>query len=164
MLNNNIHSRPTQQVGFVLKPHGFNGQLKIQLEEDFIPQAFLCIEIQDKFVPFKIKQFNAPAGIVTLEDISNIEQAEALCNCKILDFVDQEQTENKGLVGYKLINHANAEQYDITQILEYPNNLLLECRHGYKDILIPLHEDLIVSVDHEAKTIEMTIPEGLLDL
>jgi 16S rRNA processing protein RimM len=164
MLNNNIHSRPTQQVGFVLKPHGFNGQLKIQLDEDYSPNDFILLEIQEKFVPFKIKQLNSAASIITLEDISSIEQAEALCNCKIVDLIDHEQTENNSLVGYKLINHANAESYDITQILDFPNNVLLEFRFGYKDILIPFQEDLIVDIDHEAKTIEMIIPEGLLDL
>ena len=164
MSNNNIHSRPTHQVGFVLKPHGFNGQLKIQVEDDFEPQDFLLIEIHNKFVPFKIKQYNANAGIISLEDINSIEQAEALCNKKVLDFIGDQPSSSINIIGYTMINHANQERFAITNLLEYPNNVLLECRIGFKDVLIPFHEDFIVNIDHEAKSIEMNFPEGLLDL
>ena len=164
MSNNNIHSRPTHQVGFVLKPHGFNGQLKIQLDEDFEPSDCLFIEIHNKFVPFKIKQYNANAGIINLEDINSLEKAEALCNKKILDFISDQPTSSINIIGYTMINHATQEHYAITDLLEYPNNILLECRVGFRDVLIPFHEDFIVNIDHLNKSIEMNFPNGLLDL
>jgi ribosomal 30S subunit maturation factor RimM len=33
-----------------------------------------------------------------------------------------------------------------------------------REVLIPLHEDLIVEADHEAQVVTMRLPEGLLEL
>jgi 16S rRNA processing protein RimM len=35
---------------------------------------------------------------------------------------------------------------------------------GNKNILIPFHEDFIISIDKRKKTVVMDIPEGLLDI
>ncbi len=36
--------------------------------------------------------------------------------------------------------------------------------HNGREVLIPLNESLIVSVDRENKTLLMDLPEGLLDM
>ncbi|MEZ4805663.1 MAG: hypothetical protein R2852_09325 [Bacteroidia bacterium] len=82
---NNIHARPTRQVGFVLKTHGFNGQLKIELEDEYKLSEFILLEINGKFVPFAIQSFNQTSGILKLSDFDSIEDVEDLVSAYSLD-------------------------------------------------------------------------------
>lgn len=50
----------------------------------------------------------------------------------------------------------------ITGFLDIPGNPCIEVATENGAITIPLHEDLIVSVDPDTETIVMDIPSGLL--
>ena len=160
----NIHQKPTRQVGFVLKPHGFAGQLRVSLDEDYEPDGFLLLEINQKFVPFKIQTYNPDSGIVKLQGYDSMEKAQKLSNLPILEVLEKEHSDGPDLIGYKLTDTVSGQQFDVTAVLEYPGNLLLEFRHGFKDALLPLHEDIVKHIDHELKQITAEFPEGLLDL
>ena len=51
---------------------------------------------------------------------------------------------------------------EITDFIDIPNNPCLEVETENGAVMIPLHEDLILSVDPEYQEIIMQIPEGLL--
>jgi ribosomal 30S subunit maturation factor RimM len=161
---NNIHSRPTRQVGFVLKTHGFNGQLKIELDEDYSLNEFLLLEINGKFVPFAIQSFNQNSGLLKLSNMDSIEEVEELINLPILDFVDEQEDSLNTLVNYTLLDQISGMEFTINQIIEYPSNLLIEFRHEFKDVLIPYHPDIILNIDHDEKKVTAKFPDGILDL
>jgi ribosomal 30S subunit maturation factor RimM len=52
----------------------------------------------------------------------------------------------------------------VTGISYLPNNTLIEFRSGYKDYMLPFHEDLIIEINNETKTILADFPDGILDL
>jgi 16S rRNA processing protein RimM len=162
----NIHQKPTRKVGFVLKPHGFNGNIRIALDdEDFVPSDFLLLEIHNKFVPYAIKHFNPASNIIKLEGIDKLEQAEELLGLAIITLEEEgEQQETDSIVGYTLTDKASGQSFEITGISYLPNNTLLEFRSGYKDHLIPLHEDLVEEINHETRTVLANFPDGILDL
>lgn len=152
-------------MGFVLKPHGFNGKLRIAIEdEDYDPAGFLLISVNDKFVPFAIEEFNEKAALVKLHGIDTLERAEELAGHSILELAADGQDEPQGLEGYTITDRNSGQTFDVTGISYLPNNTLIEFRNGYKDSLIPLHEDLIVEIDHENRTILADFPDGILDL
>lgn len=160
---NNIHSKPTQKVGFVVKTHGFKGQLKLELDEDFIPEDFLLLAINQKFVPYQIESFNDQASIVKLKDIDNEEMASQLTGLDILDFID-EVLDAVNYNQFELVNLQDNKSYQITNTIEMPSQILLEIRVEYKDVLIPLHQDLGLRIDEDEKKIYLNFPEGILDL
>lgn len=160
----NIHQKPTRQVGFVLKPHGFGGQLRISLDDDYEPDGFLLLEINQKFVPFKIQSYNPDSGIVKLHGYDSMEKAQKLSNLPILEVLENEVSNGPDLIGYTLTDTVSGLQFEVSAVLEYPGNLLIEFRHGFKDALLPLHEDIVKHIDHETKQISAEFPEGLLDL
>ena len=43
-------------------------------------------------------------------------------------------------------------------------NVLLQIDHNGEELLLPAAEELILSADHENKTLAVSVPEGLLDL
>lgn len=64
------------------------------------------------------------------------------------------------------IDDGNIDLEEIGTIVEYydiPGNPCIEVETKSGTVMIPLHEDLILSVDPEYKELIMTIPEGLLD-
>ncbi len=57
------------------------------------------------------------------------------------------------------------EQYEvgeITDFIDIPNNPCIEVETENGAVMIPLHEDLILSVDPENRELIMEVPEGLL--
>ena len=160
-----IHSKPTRKVGFVLKPHGYGGQLRISLEDDYLPDDFLFLEINRKFVPFPIESFNEEAGIIKLQGYDSLDQVSELVNLPVLELLGETpESDHPDLNGYTLKDLSSGKEFDVTGIVEYPGNLLIEFRNGYKDALLPLHEDIIREIDHENKIITAEFPEGLLEL
>lgn len=161
----NIHARPTQKVGFVLKPHGYAGQLKIELEyEDYTPSDFLLLLINDKFVPFKIESFNPDANIIKFSGFDSVDSVSHLISLPIVELVDEVESDTPAIVGYTLIDEISQLHYVITAILEMPGHDLIEFRAGYKDALLPFHEDIVTRIDHDNQTVYAIFPDGILDL
>jgi len=51
---------------------------------------------------------------------------------------------------------------EITDFIDIPNNPCIEVETENGAVMIPLHEDLIISVDPENRELIMEVPEGLL--
>jgi 16S rRNA processing protein RimM len=161
----NIHSKPTRKVGFVLKSHGFNGHLKLSLNDDYSPSDFLLINFNSKFVPFRIENFNPNANIVKLSLLDSIDDVQTLVNADIVDFQsDNESNDDDNFENYTLIDTNTGLSFNVLGIVELPNNTLIEFRHNHSDHLLPFHEDFILEIDHDSQTIRANFPDGLLDL
>jgi 16S rRNA processing protein RimM len=160
---NNIHSKPTKKVGFVLKSHGFNGQIRVHLDDDFTPKDFLFLEINEKYVPFAIQSFNKDSSILKLKDFDTIDQINEIVSLAILDLVSKPK-EVESIIGYTLVDKETGQTFPITDLIEYPGNVLIEFRNGFKDSLIPLHEDFILEINHPEQKIFARFPDGILEL
>jgi 16S rRNA processing protein RimM len=165
MLNkaNNIHSKPTQKVGVVLKSHGYKGHLKFQCDFD-IEDDFLLLEINQKFVPFEIEGINPQGSIIKLKGIDSETEASCLSGLSILAFSDEIERDELDFEGYTLVDLLTNTSYVITNVELIPNNILLEFRNGFKDCLLPFSDGIIVSIDHDTQTIQANFPDGILDL
>ncbi len=161
----NIHDKPTRKVGFLLKPHGYKGHIKMAIEDDdFYPEDFLLVSVNDKFVPYRIEKYNQEADIIKLKNINSIDEATSLLGRAILDFVSDTPDDSLDYTDYTLIDSATGTEYAITAVTEMPQQVFLEFRNGFKDSMFPFHPDLIEDVDHDKLTITVHFPEGLLDL
>ena len=49
-------------------------------------------------------------------------------------------------------------------MLEYPTQAVIQVMHDGKEILIPIHDDIIQKVNKKAKTLNINAPEGLIDM
>ena len=52
----------------------------------------------------------------------------------------------------------------VTAHEDIPGNPCIWVETGHGEVLVPLHEELVLEVDEEKETLRMEIPEGLLDL
>jgi len=68
------------------------------------------------------------------------------------------------LSGFTLFGIKEGEIGTIVEILIYPENPVMRIMKGGKEILIPINDDLIESINIEQRQIIMSIPEGLISL
>lgn len=163
------------QIGFVSKPSGFNGEVLIAVDDydpaDFSETRFFFIRIDGKPVPFLIEHIKSAGSalIVKLEDVNTEAEAKTLNGKKIL-VEKSEVRENEDelnwadLVGYELFDRAYGSLGKLESIEEYPQQVIAKCTVKEKEVLIPLHEDLISKIDDVKKEVHLDLPEGLLDV
>jgi 16S rRNA processing protein RimM len=168
----NIHAKPTRQVCFVVRPHGFEGWIRLQTEQEFslITQnrnRYLLVELHGQWVPFQVNDFNQQSGICKLDGIDDEKTAEALSGLPIMSFGENSTEINEEipeLQGYTLIREGFGEFGTVERVLEMPGHYLLEIKRGDKLLLAPFHEDLVARTDHENKILEMILPDGIESL
>lgn len=166
-------------IGRIHKPHGVKGELKMTIEEDFIPDMeylqVLFLEVKGQPVPYFVEEVRgAAAQIIKLEDVHTKEAAQLLAGATLYVRKSDLQWDEEDIaaweagyddfVGYTLYGHEEGRIGVISQIVELPQqDLALVDYHG-REVMIPLHDDLITDIDDEAKTLTLQLPAGILDL
>lgn len=143
-------------------------------------------------VPFFIESFTKRGNskaLVRLTDICSMEDAEEITGKAIyieesnLPELSLEEDGYAALIGWTLLMPEIPDQVgedmeedtslpaltgnlyevgEITDFIDIPNNPCIEVETESGAVMIPLHEDLILSVDPEYQEIIMQIPAGLL--
>ena len=160
------------KIGKVLKTHGYKGHLKIFIEEfymnDFGDMSAIFINQLPYFIQSKDINSNTQA-IILLEDIDNKEKAHPLQNTTIFakeDDITEIYVEESydDFVGFTISDKTLGLIGEIAQVIELPHQFLAQVFIEKKEILIPLNEDFILKIDENKKTIDMQLPDGLLDI
>lgn len=164
-------------VGRILKTHGVKGELNVELfdcaepDSDFAPEACLIVEIDGLDVPFFVassRMRGTASLLLTLDDLDSETDASALVGQTLYvyadpDDVNEDMTAGQ-LVGYEIIDaQANASVGKVADIIELtPDNWYFSIQGSGQ--LIPVVDEMILSVDSETQIIMMDLPEGLLEL
>ena len=175
------------QVAQVLKSNGTDGELVMSFRaiapEDINLQEPVFIIFDGLPVPFFIESFtkrgNSKAlvrltGIHCQEDVDEISGKAVYIEDSDAPELSLEEDGFAALVGWMLLTPENPDQGEgdeladltevgeITDFIDIPNNPCIEVETENGAVMIPLHEDLILSVDPEYQEILMQIPEGLI--
>jgi 16S rRNA processing protein RimM len=162
------------EIGWTGKAHGLKGEIKLRIashfEDDLLEAKSLLIG--DPPVPYFVEYFRGGGAIIAkFENLDQREQLVLLSNQPV--FLQEHQVSAEApaedtpfdhLVGYHIIAEHYPELGPITGIMDLPEHHLAELEHEGKDILIPLHEDLILGEDAGAKQVRMQLPQGLLEI
>ena len=169
-----------QQVAQVLKSNGTDGELVMGFREiapeDINLKEPVFIVFDGLPVPFYIESFtkrgNTKAlirltGIGSMEDVEEITGKAVYIEEDQLPEMSLEDDGYAALVGWMLLTPAEDEEAlievgEITDFLDIPKNPCIEVETENGAVMIPLHEDFILSVDPEYQEIIMQIPAGLL--
>jgi 16S rRNA processing protein RimM len=180
-----------QQIAQVLKSNGTDGELVLGFREiapeDINLNEPVFIVFDGLPVPFYIESFTKRGNskaLVRLTDISSMEDVEEIAGKAVyieesqLPEMSIEEDGYAALVGWMLLTPAEdfqteleemseeepalIEVGEITDFIDIPNNPCIEVETENGAVMIPLHEDLILSVDPEYQEIIMQIPAGLI--
>ncbi|MBR1961251.1 MAG: 16S rRNA processing protein RimM [Bacteroidales bacterium] len=174
-----------QQIAQVLKSNGTDGELVMGFREiapeDINLNEPVFIVFDGLPVPFFIESFTKRGNskaLVRLTDICSMEDAEEITGKAIyieesnLPELSLEEDGYAALIGWTLLSPVEGSEDseemeveeigEITDFIDIPNNPCIEVETESGAVMIPLHEDLILSVDPEYQEIIMQIPAGLL--
>ena len=174
-----------QQIAQVLKSNGTDGELVLGFREiapeDINLNEPVFIVFDGLPVPFYIESFSKRGNtkaLVRLTDICSMEDVEEIAGKAVyveeesLPEMSLEEDGYAALIGWLLLTPAGEDIDDedmeveevgeITDFIDIPNNPCIEVETKNGAVMIPLHEDLILSVDPENLEIIMQIPAGLL--
>jgi 16S rRNA processing protein RimM len=166
-----------------LKSNGTDGELVMGFREiapeDINLNEPVFIIFDGLPVPFYIESFakrGNTKALIRLTDICSMEDVEEIAGKPVyieaenLPEMSLEEDGYAALVGWMVLTPENADDMDsdiyevgeITDFIDIPNNPCIEVETENGAIMIPLHEDLILSLDPEYQEIIMQIPAGLL--
>ena len=179
-----------QQVAQVLKSNGTDGELVLGFRdiapEDINLEEPVFIVFDGLPVPFFIESFTRRGNskaLVHLTDIESQEDVEEIVGKAVYidgDNIPEMTLEEDGyaaLIGWTVLTPSGdfhdvipeededmefMEVGEITDFIDIPNNPCIEVETKNGAVMIPLHEDFILSVDPEYQEIIMQIPEGLI--
>jgi 16S rRNA processing protein RimM len=166
------------ELGYFAKAHGMGGELRANLDvydiTEYSDVKMLYVgKVDEVLRPIRILSFLPQTdkyALVTVDGVSDRPGAEAYVSMGIYYPKDllpklpdphfyfhevigfQVEDENEGLIG------------ELKEILDLPNNELLQVDHQGKEVLIPMKDGIFLGVDKLAQKIRVHLPPGLLEL
>lgn len=162
------------QIAKVLKSNGTDGDILLGFKtiqpEDIDTKEPVYIYFDGLPVPFFIESFTkkgSDKAIAHLNDINCLRDAEEIAGQAVYaDYLEEIDDEDdfSALEGWTVNDAEGNTVGTVSQFIDIPANPCLEVETKNGAAIIPLHEDLIISLDQKARILEMEIPDGLLDL
>ena len=164
-------------LGKIVKKYSFKGELLVKLDTDdpsiYTKMESVFIDKNKSLIPFFIERSSLHKSTllrVKFEDIDSEEDADKLLKSELylpLEFLPQ-LTGNKfyyhEIVGFEAEDLSFGLVGIVKGVNDTTNQAILEIDRNDSEILIPLIDDFIKSVDREQKKIILEVPEGLIDI
>ena len=164
------------EIGYILKPHGLKGAVSILLDVDdpaqYSEMESVVVNMDGSLIPFFISsiQINGRKGILSLEEINDIEQAAELKSCslllpiEVLPQLDEDQFYYHDVIGFTIVDDHKGKLGEIENIYTEGNQDLISMKYKNREVLIPVSKEIVGKADHEKEEVYVTLPEGLLDI
>ena len=166
-----IREDDVYKIGRIGKPHGIGGEVTLRFSDDVFDRVdaeYLVLMVDGILVPFFIEEYrfrSDEVALVKFEDIDTMDRAAELTGCDVFfprhlaDFDNDVLTWSQ-IVGYDIVDVASGKVIGrIESVDESTINVLLELADG---TLIPAVDEFIDDIDHEARKLFMSLPDGLL--
>jgi len=163
-------------IGKLVAVRGLKGELLLvhELGKKTSLKGLQVLFIEDKkdsFLPWFIegaKVKSAEEIYLKLEGINTRETAMKLIQKKVwvkeADFKKfTAKSAPASLLGYSIIDKGKPVG-EILEVIEQPHQLLCRLEIKGKEVLVPLHEELLQKVNHYKKQIVVELPDGLLEI
>ena len=169
------------QVGFIFRPHGLNGELKIDPGATDDPARFE--ELPSVYVgarPHRVRRYSIASVryqqtkrgvtvILGLDGIEDRDAAEAIAKRKVyatdetLGLEDDEIFAHQ-LVGWTVVTEDGTKLGAVVTLREMPaQDAFVVQREDGREVMIPAVEDFIVALDEEAEQVVVRPIDGLLE-
>lgn len=164
-------------LGKIVKKYSFKGELLAKLDTDE-PHLYenldaIFLDLRGNLVPFFIEASQLhKSDLLRLkfEDVDTEADADALIKSELylpLDLLPKLEGDKfyyHEVIGFKIIDSNFGEVGTIKAINDSTAQALFEIVRNGIEILIPMNDEFIVKVDKPNKIIEVSTPEGLIDL
>ena len=171
-----IRKEETVRIGFFARPHGIKGELSLVTDYDLFDDEndpYVICEMDGILVPFFVESSrykNNTTILVKLEGVDNEITAKQYVNQDVFypsnrlkePLVDNSEWDH--FTSYVLEDKAMGELGIITFVDKTTINTLFTVDYHGKEILVPVADELVESIDHERKKVVLCLPEGLITI
>ena len=172
-----IRQEEVYRIGRLGKPHGVKGELSFQFSDDVFDRVdadFLVLEIDGILIPFFMEAYrfrSSEVALVKFADVDTEEQARELTGCSVYfprehTEADTENASWPEIIGYAVVDAGTGQTVGRIADVDTStvNTLFAVQTDAGGECLIPASDELVTGVDKAARTLTMTIPDGLLSL
>lgn len=167
------------ELGYILRTHALYGEFSAYLDvdylEDYEDMTTVFVDIKKQLVSFEVESVrilpNKPkTALIKLKGIDTIEQAQTLGKATLYlplvalpklegtDFYYHEVTD------FQIIDVNKGELGTIKTIYSMQHSELIAMDYREKEVLIPINNETILSIDREKKQMHVNLPDGLLEV
>jgi 16S rRNA processing protein RimM len=169
------------QVGFVFRPHGLQGELKIDPRATDAPARFEALpSVYIGARPHRVRRYpiasvryqqtkRGVTVILGLDGIEDRDAAEAIAKRKVYATeealgLDDEELFAHQLVDWAVVTEDGTRLGAVVTLREMPaQDAFVVRREDGREVMIPAVEDFIVALDEEAEQVVVRPIDGLLE-
>ena len=164
-------------VGKILRAHALSGEVAVYLDVDdlnrYLRSKYFYLEKETELQKFVVSSIKPTTGQVALvkfevansrEDAENITGKEIYLPITALPKLTGNSFYYHEVIDFEVIDEVYGGIGRIQKVLEMPAQDLFVVLHQSTEVLIPIVDAFLVSVDRVGKKIYMTLPDGLLDV
>jgi 16S rRNA processing protein RimM len=164
-------------LGKILKTYGSKGHLLIFLDVDdpgrYKKLETVFIGIENDRIPFAIEEMELRqknSARIRFEDVHTAADAEIYTGrelylpVSLLPPLKGKKFYYHEVTGFAVFDKKHGNIGTITNILDLPQQSLMQIQLGSKEILVPLTDKILLKVDRPKKELHIQAPEGLIEI
>ena len=164
------------RIGRIVAVHGVDGALVVQHD---LGKASGLREVRALFLelaagslipyfPIEGKARSDRETLLRLEGVDTPEKARTLLRKSVwLPEPDFRRLASRSapitLLGYRVLA-SDRDLGPVREVIEQPHQVLLRLEVDGREVLLPVHEGTLRHIDTRGRTVELTLPDGLLDI
>lgn len=164
------------RIGKIVATHGLNGSMiltHVAGNSQWLKKGHvISLEMQKgSYIPYfvsQVKANNDKEYIISVDDIDKVESAKRLITKQV--YVDEallaDYAKKSPLlwIGFNIIDKHQGRIGEIADVSQTGYQWLAKVIYHGAEVLVPLIDQMVLKVDIKNKTIEMDLPEGLLEV
>ena len=164
-------------LGKIVKKYSFKGELLVNLDTDQ-PQIYtniksLFLDINNRLIPYFIKESQLHKSNllrIKLEDINTESEAKELIRKKVylplnlLPKLVGNAFYYHEVLGFEIWDKDLGKVGILKGVNDHSSQALFEIERNGIEVLIPVHDEFIITIDRNKKIITVKTPPGLIDL
>ena len=165
------------KIGKLGKTHGLKGEIDLRYTDDIFTSdecEYLVCEIDGLLVPFYVEDWRLGSGdnaILKFEGYDSMEAVAIMQNANVyypksgVKGPREELGSWKMLTGFAVSDKKAGNLGIVAEVDDSSANVLLvvDSPDG-QEMVLPIHPDLVEALDLNARTMQLDLPEGVLDL
>lgn len=176
-----IRSEEVFRIGYISRQRGLRGEVEMPFTDDCFDTGsaeYLVLDMDGILVPFFWEEYrfkNQDTAIVKFEGIDSEEQARHLAGRAVFypkthvagatDDEGAELSSYRALTGFSVSDVKGHPMGVVEAVDDSSQNILLTLRlpDGH-ELLVPFHNDFLLHFDLRERTLQLDLPDGLLQL
>ena len=164
-------------LGKIVKKYSFKGELLVNLDTDQ-PQLYtniksLFLDINNRLIPYFIKESQLHKSNllrIKLEDINSESEAKELIRKKVylplnlLPKLVGNAFYYHEVLGFEIWDKDLGKVGILKGVNDQSSQALFEIERNGIEVLIPVHDEFIITIDRNKRIITVKTPPGLIDL